>query len=235
MLYGVDKDALLFLNTLVPNSHFGAKLFYFPADNALLRGFPIFFPLAALWYSNARVEHRGRILIGVVTVCFSTVLSVWLQSHIHWDVRPFLDPTLHLKGMDLVERSGWDHLGSFPSDTGTLLFGLSTVVWLERRLAGALAFAWSLIIAGVIRVAVGWHYPSDVLGAAVLGCVPVILLVRQRSLVAYADGVLERLQPHIEAVHALMFFLLADALFLFGSAVQFLHGFKDVAHVLIRR
>lgn len=234
MFDSFDKAVLLFLNSLIPTSTLGAKLFYFPANNPLMRGFPIFFPLVAFWFSDRRRAHRGRILIGLLTACFATIFSVWLQSHTHLNVRPFLDPALHLRGMELVSRSGWDHLCSFPSDTGTLLFALSTIVFLEHRVAGAIAFTWSFLIAGVIRVAVGWHYPSDVLASFILGCATVILLTRIRFLRAWTDGALEKLSPHIAVVHALMFFLLADALSLFTSGLEFLHGIRDVAHLALR-
>ncbi|HEY1987104.1 MAG TPA: phosphatase PAP2 family protein [Terracidiphilus sp.] len=231
----VDLKILLELNSLVPQSHLGAKLFYFPADNALVRGFPIFFPLSALWFSPTWRSQRGRILIGLLTGCVATIFSVWLQSHTHFNVRPFLDPNLHLRGMELITRTGWDHLCSFPSDTATLLFAFSTVVFLQHKLAGVIAFIWSFFISGIIRVAVGWHYPSDVAAAFILGCCSVLLLTRVRYLTHFVDELLQRAEPRIYIVHALMFFLLADALSLFYSGLQFLHGIRDIAHFILQR
>jgi undecaprenyl-diphosphatase len=231
----LDLRILLELNSLIPASHLGAKAFYFPANNALLRSLPILFPLTSLWFSPLANGRRSRMLIGIVTSCLATVFSVWLQSHLHFSVRPFLDPNLHLRGAELVQTEGWNHLGSFPSDTGTLLFALSTVVFLERRFAGIIAYLWSFLVAGVIRVAVGWHYPSDVLGAIVLGCVSVLVVTRIGALRRATNSMLQRMEPHIYIVHSLMFFLLADAMSLFNSGLQFLHGIRDVVQLALRR
>src|SRR5215472_15400044 len=112
----LDLRVLLDLNSLVPLNPEAQTLFYFPADNALVRGFPIFFPLIAMWFSQDAQRRRARVAIGLLAGCAATILSVWLQKHLQVHVRPFLDPHLHLRGMDLVPKTGWNHLSSFPSD-----------------------------------------------------------------------------------------------------------------------
>ncbi len=63
-----------------------------------------------------------------------------------------------------VCRSG----SSFPSAHTTVAFAVTRVLrWCRPRWSSAL-FAWAAVV-GLSRIAVGVHYPSDVIGGAVLG------------------------------------------------------------------
>lgn len=56
----------------------------------------------------------------------------------------------------------------FPSDHATASFAIATAVWLRYRRAGAIALVAAALLA-LDRVALGLHWPSDVLGGALLG------------------------------------------------------------------
>jgi len=164
-----DRELLLALNSFVGRHALSDKILTGLANNELIRGFPIFFSLVALWFSVESIERRSRMLTGLLATCVATVLSVWLQYHITPHIRPFLDPAFHLNIIDPRVTNNFGRLGSFPSDTATLYFSLATVVLLENRLAGSLCFFWALVTVGIGRVAFGWHYPSDIVGSLVLG------------------------------------------------------------------
>lgn len=66
---------------------------------------------------------------------------------------------------------------SFPSGHAAFFFALSTVVFLYNRRWGWWFFAASTII-GIARIAAGVHYPTDILGGAVLGIMVGYLVVR---------------------------------------------------------
>jgi membrane-associated phospholipid phosphatase len=57
---------------------------------------------------------------------------------------------------------------SFPSDHATLGFAVAVLVWRYNRRTGAALLLLALVLA-LARIFVGAHYPSDVLGGAVLG------------------------------------------------------------------
>ena len=59
---------------------------------------------------------------------------------------------------------------SFPSDHATAAFAIAIAIFLRNRRIGALALVMATVLA-VARVAVGTHYPSDVLAGAALGTV----------------------------------------------------------------
>jgi len=124
----LDQQLLLTLNSLVGSDVTIWKI----ANNALFRGFPIFFSFVALWFVRDCNKRRSRMLSGLFAVCVATVLSVWLQHYLDTHTRPILDQALHLKVADPVWTTIWDRTDSFPSDTATLFFALATVI-LSRK------------------------------------------------------------------------------------------------------
>lgn len=61
-----------------------------------------------------------------------------------------------------------DPAWSFPSGHATFFFALSTVVYLYNRKWG-IGFYIATVLITVGRVAAGVHYPSDILGGAIIG------------------------------------------------------------------
>jgi len=57
---------------------------------------------------------------------------------------------------------------SFPSDHSTLAFTLILALWFALGRTPWFWVVWGILI-GVARVIVGVHYPTDVLGGAILG------------------------------------------------------------------
>jgi membrane-associated phospholipid phosphatase len=215
MLNGnLDRDLLLALNSLA-----GSDTLYIwrLGNNDLFRGFPVFFPLVALWFSGDCEKRRSRMLAGLLAVCLTTVLSLWLQFHLTAHVRPLLDQTLPLKVFDPAWRNIWDRTGSFPSDTATLFFGLVTVIFLENRLIGLFCFLWTIGIIALPRVIFGWHYPSDIFGAVILGPGGVLLFSKIPFLRMQIEHTLVWFEGRMYLVHALLFVYLAETYNMFRS------------------
>jgi membrane-associated phospholipid phosphatase len=165
----LDKEILLTLNSFGG----GNKDLWTLSENSLFRGFPLFFSLPALWFSSDHRERRGRMLAGLLAVCLATILSVCLQFHFAVHTRPILDPALHLE--TAIPNWTWDRTSSFPSDTATLYFGLSAVIFAEERWIGLFCFVWVATIIAIPRVIFGFHYASDIIGSLVLGPVCVFI------------------------------------------------------------
>jgi undecaprenyl-diphosphatase len=64
---------------------------------------------------------------------------------------------------------------SFPSDHATAAFAIAVALLLRHRKAGWLALAMAVVLS-VARVAVGTHYPGDVLAGAALGALAALVL-----------------------------------------------------------
>lgn len=208
---GLDQQSLLTLNAFGGGNTDLWEL----ANNSLFRGFPLFFSLTALWFSDGPRERRGRMLAGLSAVCLATIFSVWFQFHVDVHTRPILDPALHLK--TVIPPWTWDRASSFPSDTATLFFGLAAVVFVEERLVGLFCFVWAAVIIAIPRVIFGFHYASDIVGSLVLGVAAVFIFARS----PYPRKLFERALTYFEGrmyiVHALLFVFLTEASNLFLS------------------
>jgi len=215
MPVGLDVRLLYSLNSFVRNNHLAAQIIGLAGFNPLVRGLPAFFFIVALWFLREDRKRRSRMLIGLIAASAATFLSVWLQHRFSLNVRPFLDPSLHLAYVNPASTSNWDRLGSFPSDTATLFFALAAIIFLENRVAGGVTTLWLLFTVGVARVAMGWHYPSDIAGGMILGVTSVFLATRFRYPRDLAERLLERCEPRMYIVHAILFLFLADAYSLF--------------------
>ncbi len=231
MSANLDVRLLFFLNRIVASSPAAALAFLKMADNTILRGFPSFFSLVALWFSTECNKRRGRILAGLFVTCLAVALSVWLQHYLPTHIRPFADPSLHLKTVDempidAIPSTTRKVIYSFPSDTATLYFALAVIIFLENRPAGIIAFLWSAITVGVARVGVGWHYPSDVAGGLFLGILSVYLFTRMRLVTDFFERKLQLSQKRMYVVHALLFIFLADAFSLFAGMRAIVLGLR---------
>jgi undecaprenyl-diphosphatase len=63
----------------------------------------------------------------------------------------------------------------FPSDHATGAFAVAMAIWLRNRRWGTVALIAAAVLS-VGRVAIGVHFPSDVVAGAVLGCAAALLL-----------------------------------------------------------
>jgi membrane-associated phospholipid phosphatase len=203
----LDQQLLLALNSPAAGYFDIWRVTY----NSLFRGLPISFALVALWFVEDCRVRRSRMLAGLLAVCIATMLSVWSQFHLNVHTRPFMDPTLHLIIADPSWATGWDRTNSFPSDTATLFFGLAAVIFTEWRMVGALCFLWVVVVVAIPRIIFGFHYPSDILGAAILGPGCVFLFNRLPYLRFLVERILLRFEGHMQYAHALLFIFLADA------------------------
>lgn len=109
---------------------------------------------------------------GAVAAAFALVLAL-VVAHVLSGavgrVRPFIaHPDIHLLG-HAARDSG------FPSDHATAAFAVAVALLLRHRLAGAVALVLAVLIA-MARVAVGAHYPTDVLGGAAVGAAAALVL-----------------------------------------------------------
>jgi undecaprenyl-diphosphatase len=210
-------DTLLFDNRLF------RVMVYTIGENPLVRNLPVFLPLLFFWFSNTSIERRGRIVTGILATCMAVFISVAMQYLFQVHTRPLLDPTLHLH----IASPNWDHQSSFPSDTAMLYFALSTVLLLLNRSAGVAAFIWSIFSAGVCRVAIGWHYPSDIAGSLVIAPSVVLLICKPALIRNIIEKLLTRYQEKMPLFNALLMFFLADAYNLFP-------GLRGIAETLVR-
>jgi undecaprenyl-diphosphatase len=82
--------------------------------------------------------------------------------------RPFVTHHVHLLLPHTADAS-------FPSDHTAGSIAIAVAIWCHNRKLGIPLFIVALLV-GVSRIYVGHHYPTDVLGGIVVGCVSALLI-----------------------------------------------------------
>ena len=116
-------------------------------------------------FTSVKARH------GVVAAGLSALLALAVAHLISgmWDrPRPYEAHHIHL----FVSPSGDP---SFPSDHATAAFAIAIALLLRNRRVGWVALVMATVVS-LSRVAVGVHYPSDVLGGALIGTLAALVL-----------------------------------------------------------
>jgi undecaprenyl-diphosphatase len=116
--------------------------------------------------------QRQRLAVYAVGAALLGLALSQAIGHAWFRERPYVHHPAHL----LVAPSGDP---SFPSDHAVGGFALAIPFVLARRRVGWLLLAMATVLA-MTRVAVGTHYPSDVIGGAFLGTAAAVAIWRVR-------------------------------------------------------
>jgi undecaprenyl-diphosphatase len=140
---------------------------------------------------------------GVAAAGFSALLALGaaqIISHLVDRPRPYVT---HPGDSHLFIPASHD--ASFPSDHATAAFAIAVAIWLRNRRAGYLALALATAVS-VGRVAVGTHYPGDVVAGAGVGTAAALVLwappIRSRlhALADWAGALYDRAVAHVPGV-----------------------------------
>ena len=177
----LDVQLFLLLNDLAGRSPFFDGLFVFLA--AYLPYFLIALFLALLFFSRYAQREKLRMILIVFSSSFIARFgAVELIRFFYHRPRPFLDLPIH----QLLTSDKW----SFPSGHAAFFFAMATAVYLYNRKWGIGFFVAAALIA-ISRVVAGIHYPSDILGGALVGAAvayAVFYLVRRISTSSFDDS-----------------------------------------------
>lgn len=120
-----------------------------------------------MWFRNIfykKITLYAGISI-VITILLNSVIKLF-----YFKPRPFLKFGVHLLP-PLASKTN----SSFPSKHTTLAFAVATSVLFYNRLLGSI-MTMLAIVAGFSRIWMGQHYPSDILGSALLGSLTSIIV-----------------------------------------------------------
>ncbi len=178
---GLDLEIIQWFNQYSQNSEIFDGLVVVLNRYHLLRGVVL---VGLLWWAWTAAHTRlvtqdlalVRIVLGLVV---AIAAGRALQNMLPDRPRPVHDPELAFQvpggfsGADALE--GWS---SFPSDHAVVAMALVVAVLHLDRLLGLLALVWAVGVVLLPRIYLGLHYPSDIVGGAVLGAAVMALALR---------------------------------------------------------
>jgi undecaprenyl-diphosphatase len=142
----------------------------------------LIFGASAVLAGAALVRRRVRPVLRLAATLLLAFAGTVVLSHLSDQVRPFQTHHVH----QLIAH---DPGVSLPSDHATAAFALAFGVYAFLHRAAGLVLGLAALAVGVARVWVGVHYPGDILAAAVLAGLAVLVVAalarRQRQ---RADG-----------------------------------------------
>jgi undecaprenyl-diphosphatase len=106
--------------------------------------------------------NKRKTLIAGVTISVTYLLSMLMKRFFN-KPRPFLQQAVHLLPPVPSRKDS-----SFPSKHTALAFAVSAFVIIYHRTWGLGLWLLSLLV-GISRIWMGQHYPSDIVGSAILG------------------------------------------------------------------
>lgn len=166
-LVNIDRSVFITLNSEWTNSFFDAVL---PWMRNSLTWIPLYVFLLFFVTLNFKIKSWWWVLLFIVTVALTDMMGTYLIKHNFERLRPCRDPEFAHFVRLLVNNCSGGY--SFTSNHAANHFGMAAFFYMTfRNLLPKLAwigFLWAGIIA-YAQVYVGVHYPSDVLGGALLG------------------------------------------------------------------
>jgi undecaprenyl-diphosphatase len=172
-LLQLDTATLLWINQFAQHSHIFDRVVVAMISHELLQGSCFFLFLWWLWFRNpdAPLNDRIDVIRIVIAIVIADLLARVLQLYLPERVRPINDALLAFKPPYTEWPSALEHWSSFPSDHAIIYYALVTAIWTRHRIAGAFAFVWVTVFCSFARLYTGLHYPSDILGGAIIGMV----------------------------------------------------------------
>ncbi len=134
--------------------------------------------LTVLFFALPRHATRARraLIYATLSAGVSVLITMAISVIVFRERPEFAYPLL----VHALVKHGND--SSFPSDHATGAFAIATAMFF-----GGAALGWPYLVVAVLiavaRVAVGVHWPTDVLAGAVIGTAVALLLLRYRSVI----------------------------------------------------
>jgi undecaprenyl-diphosphatase len=215
-----DSSIITFLNSFTRHSWAFDSFVYMISGNDLLKGGVI---VALIWWAwfrpNADQDDTRQHLICAIVACLvAVVIARALAIMLPFRERPLAVAALHFQRPYGADDGGLIDWSSFPSDHATVFFALAMSIFFVWRAAGIVALSYVFLFIAMPRLYLGFHYPTDIVGGALIGIV--LALIARAKL--FCDWVGRFIMPWLQrspgSFYACLFILTYQIATVFQSA-----------------
>ena len=215
-----DSSIITFLNSLARHSWAFDSFVYMISGNDLLKGGVI---VALIWWAwfrpnSAKDDTRQHLICAIFACLLAVVIARGLAIMLPFRERPLAVAALHFQRPYGADDGGLIDWSSFPSDHATVFFALAMSIFFVWRAAGIAALSYVFLFIAMPRLYLGFHYPTDIVGGALIGIV--LALIARAKL--FCDWVGRFIMPWLQrspgSFYACLFILTYQIATVFQSA-----------------
>ena len=122
------------------------------------------------WPKKDVLKNRLMVISAGISVFLSRIVITEIIKIIIHRSRPYI--VLETAKKLISENANFQ---SFPSGHAAIFFALAMAIWFYNKKLGIWFFIGAILM-GIARIFVGVHWPSDVLGGAVIGIISAIII-----------------------------------------------------------
>jgi undecaprenyl-diphosphatase len=166
-----DAEILRFLNQFAHQSRFFDGTMAALARHVVFKGWVMVSVFWWVWFQpgDANLRNRKTVVATMVGAVLCVVVGRLLADCLPFRVRPMNSAELGLVLPYEVSGDPFRRWSSFPSDHAMVFFAMSTGLWHVSKILGAASTLYVACVIALPRIYLGYHYPTDIIGGALLG------------------------------------------------------------------
>ncbi len=237
-MHHLDDRIVLWLNQFAGRAGVLDGLVKSVSGNELMQAVVPVTLLWFFWFATGGVEERRRrrelVLATTLAVAVSVMFARGLALILPFRQRPYAAAGLGYRVIDAHWTADLHQWSSFPSDHAVLFFALATGITLIHRRIGALMLCYAALVDCLPRVYLGVHYPSDILGGALIGSAAVLLSAMPQVRRRIAAPILPWFELRPALAYAALFVFTFQIATMFDSAIQLAQMIHTVTSSMAR-
>lgn len=228
----LDDQLLLWLNQFMYKWPFLDRTASWLLNASIFKFGPLVMAVCWYWFETGPNQARNRKLLAeAIVISFVAVIATrFLVLALPFRDRPAVNPDLHFIVPFNVGLRTWS---SFPSDHAVMAFALATSLFRISPKIGIWACFHAVVFICLPRLYFGLHYPSDLIGGALIGVALVFAISPfQKVRLTISSFITDAEQTNPAMFYTIGFLVLYEVTELFDSFRAFaIYVFHVIRHI----